>query len=320
MAAAPHEFGSTQVNLPNDLAAAIQDYQQRRINAVDLAPGDLEAQPHITVAFGVPEGITLDDVARALAGTPPISVTFGGLATFSEGDDGVPLHVEVNSPDLQQLHARLVDALRIIDTHASYTPHVTIAYIQPGSEPTYLADASPLAGRTAVFHTVTFSDRERNQTDVPLTGGSIEPMSKELLRAEIAKIDDDQQIVFGWASVAVGKDGALLVDRQNDVIFPEDLEHAAYDFVLNSRKSDTLHDEVTKAHLVESMVFTAEKMQLMGIAFVDDGGAVKKSNGEPLCLWWSGFFVPSAQVWKGIKDGDFTAFSIGGTAVREPLD
>jgi Putative phage serine protease XkdF len=141
---------------------------------------------------------------------------------------------------------------------------------------------------------------------------------QELLRAEIAKIDDEQQIVFGWASVSVGKDGTLLVDRQDDVIFPADLEFAAYDFVLNSRQADTRHDELTKAHLVESMVFTAEKLEKMGLAFVDASGAVKKSDHET-CMWWSGFFVPDATVWKGIKGGEYTAFSIGGTAVREPI-
>lgn len=143
-------------------------------------------------------------------------------------------------------------------------------------------------------------------------------MSDELLRAEIAKIDDDQQIVFGWASVSVGKDGALLVDRQDDVIFPEDLEHAAYDFVLNSRQSDTSHDEVGKSHLVESMVLTPEKMAKMGLAFVDESGQVKKSDAT-VCMWWTGFYVPDEAVWKGIKDGDYSAFSIGGTAVREAL-
>jgi 2'-5' RNA ligase len=315
----PHEFGSTQLNLPEDIAAAVSRYQARRIASVDLAPGDLETQPHITVAFGVPASTSADDVARALAGCPPtIAVTFGQLATFAAGDDGVPLYIEVDSPDLDRLHAQLVEALGITDTHATYTPHVTVAYIQPGSEPVYLSDQSPLQNRTAIFHAVTFSDPERNQTDIALTGGA-QLLTKELLRAEIAKIDDDQQIVFGWASVSVGKDGELLVDRQDDVIFPEDLEHAAYDFVLNSRQADTSHDEVTKAHLVESVVFTAEKLEKMGLAFVTPEGELKKSDAQ-LCMWWSGFFVPSPDVWAGIRKGDFAAFSIGGFAVREPME
>lgn len=313
-----HEFGSTQINLPEDLAAAVFEYQARRIASVDLAPGGLETQSHITLAFGVPAGTSADDVARALAGSPAtISVTFGQLATFPAGDDGVPLYIEVDSPDLQRLHAQLVEALGITDTHATYTAHATVAYIQPGSEPFYLSDPSPLEDRTAIFHSVTFSDPERNQTDIPLTGGA-QPLTKELLRAEIAKIDDDQQIVFGWASVSVGKDGALLVDRQDDVIFPEDLEHAAYDFVLNSRQADTSHDEITKAHLVESMVFTAEKLEKMGLAFVTPEGEVKKSDAQ-VCSWFVGFYVPDAQVWEGIRKGDFAAFSIGGFAVREPM-
>lgn len=136
----------------------------------------------------------------------------------------------------------------------------------------------------------------------------------ELLTAKIAKTDNDQQIVFGWASVSIGRDGQVLVDKQDDVIFPEDLERAAYHFVLNSRQSDTHHDEVTKAHLVESMVFTQDKLAKMGLTFTD----VKKAE-QDICMWWTGFYVPDEQVWKMVKDGEFTAFSIGGYAVREPL-
>lgn len=140
----------------------------------------------------------------------------------------------------------------------------------------------------------------------------------EVLTAQIAKVDDEQQIVFGWASVSVGKDGQLLVDRQGDVISPEELEFAAYDFVLNSRQSDSMHDEVTKAHLVESMVFTADKMEKMGLTFKPDTLLAKSDGG--VCMWWTGFYVSDAAIWKRVREGDFQAFSIGGSAVREPFE
>jgi hypothetical protein len=141
-----------------------------------------------------------------------------------------------------------------------------------------------------------------------------------LLTAQIAKTDNDQQIVFGWASVSIGKDGQLLVDRQDDVIFPEDLEHAAYDFVLNSRQGDSMHDEVTKAHLVESVVFTREKLEKMGLQFSPDSEIAKTTKADSeVCMWWTGFYVADTEIWKGVKEGRFKAFSIGGTAVREPI-
>lgn len=139
------------------------------------------------------------------------------------------------------------------------------------------------------------------------------------ISAQIAKTDADEQIVFGWASVSVNKNGTLIIDRQEDVIYPDDLEYGAYDFVLNSRRADSYHDELTKAHLVESMVFTPEKLDKMGLAFVTPEGEVKKAD-NPVCMWWTGFYVPDEKVWKQVLDGEFTAFSIGGSAIREPLE
>jgi hypothetical protein len=149
---------------------------------------------------------------------------------------------------------------------------------------------------------------------MPFSDPSREP--EEVLTAQIAKYDDDQQIVFGWASVSIGKDGKLVVDREGDVIEPDVLETAAYDFVLNSRRGDDLHDEVTKSHLVESMVFTREKMAKMGLTFLDAG--VRKSD-TPVCMWWTGFYVPDASDWSAIKLGKRAAFSIGGFATREEI-
>jgi hypothetical protein len=140
--------------------------------------------------------------------------------------------------------------------------------------------------------------------------------TESLLQAQIAKVDTDRQIVFGWASVSVGKDGELLVDRQDDVIYPEDLEAAAYDFVLNSRNGDTMHDEITKAYLVESVIFTRDKLEKMGLGFINTD--VQKADTD-CCMWWTGFYVADDEVWKGVKNGTYTAFSIGGRAVREPL-
>ena len=51
----------------------------------------------------------------------------------------------------------------------------------------------------------------------------------------ITKTSEDQQIVFGWANVAIRKDGTVVEDLQDDIIEPEELEKAAYEYVLNFR-------------------------------------------------------------------------------------
>jgi len=131
----------------------------------------------------------------------------------------------------------------------------------------------------------------------------VEKFRKEF---EISKLDEDQHLAFGWASV-IEKDGEQIIDHEDDVIFVEDLEKAAYDFVLKVRLAGEVHREIGVGELVESMVFTKEKQQMLGVDLNKVG-------------WWIGFKVTDEDVWKGIKDGKYKMFSIGGTGVRTDLE
>lgn len=122
---------------------------------------------------------------------------------------------------------------------------------------------------------------------------------------------DEKMLVFGWASIAIRTDGEQILDLQNDIIDPEDLEEAAYEYVLNFRDGGEEHnpDLRKKARLIESCVFTKEKMQAMGIPenIVPEG-------------WWIGFKVDDDEAWEKIKNGTYQMFSIEGTATREPVE
>jgi len=116
------------------------------------------------------------------------------------------------------------------------------------------------------------------------------------------KVDPDKRLVFGWFSV-VEEDGQMVVDKQGDVIEEGELETAAYRFVLEARDAGEMHKR-TVGRLVESVVFTKEKQELLGI----DLGKVG---------WFGGFFVDDDEAWKRIKEGHLPAFSIGGTGRRD---
>ena len=66
---------------------------------------------------------------------------------------------------------------------------------------------------------------------------SAEPQKKEPAsnvikgRFKIAKSDDDKHLAFGWANVAIRADGEEIEDWQEDIIEPEELENAAYQYV-----------------------------------------------------------------------------------------
>lgn len=125
---------------------------------------------------------------------------------------------------------------------------------------------------------------------------------------QIRKVDDEQMLVFGWASVAVTVEGDTVVDSQGDVIEPEDLEKAAYDYVLRYRDGGVMHERTGVARLVESLVVTPEKLASLGLA----------KDALPQG-WWLGMKVDDPGVWKRVRSGELRMFSIGGKARREVL-
>ena len=127
----------------------------------------------------------------------------------------------------------------------------------------------------------------------------------------VYKADDDKRLVFGWASVAMTVDGEPLEDLQKDVIDEDDLEEAAYQYVLNFRDTGEEHMPGLrkKGRLVESCVFTKEKQRAMGLA-----------EGALPVGWWIGFYIDDDDTWQRIKDGTYKMFSIEGKAERVPVE
>lgn len=126
----------------------------------------------------------------------------------------------------------------------------------------------------------------------------------------IYKADEDKRLVFGWALVSAKTDGQKIIDLQGDIVDQEDLEEGAYEYVLNFRDAGEEHigSLRKKARMVESVVFTEEKMQAMGIP-----------PGTVPIGWWIGFYVDDDRTWELIKNGTYKMFSIEGKAVREPI-
>jgi len=112
-------------------------------------------------------------------------------------------------------------------------------------------------------------------------------------------------LAFGWASVAVRADGEQIEDWDGDIIDPETLEEAAYNYVRLYRDGGEMHERGGVAELVESVVFTLEKQRAMGIP-----------EGTLPVGWWIGFKVLDADVWEKVKNGTYSMFSIEGEATR----
>lgn len=128
-------------------------------------------------------------------------------------------------------------------------------------------------------------------------------------RFKIAKSDDEKMLAFGWANVSMRVDGELIEDWQGDIIEPSDLEEAAYEYVRLYGDGGEMHERGGVAVLVESVVFTEEKMQAMGIP-----------AGTLPVGWWIGFKVLDEEVWEKVKNGTYSMFSIEGEAERVKVE
>lgn len=150
-----------------------------------------------------------------------------------------------------------------------------------------------------------FSDMIRKQTEQKKTFSS----SVMKGRVAITKSDDEKRLAFGWASVSLTADREEIEDWQKDIIEPEELENAAYNFVLLYREGGEMHERGGAAVLIESVVFTEEKMEAIGIP-----------EGTLPVGWWIGFKVLDEDVWEKVKSGEYPMFSIEGEAERVEVE
>jgi len=109
--------------------------------------------------------------------------------------------------------------------------------------------------------------------------------------------------VWGWAIISRTRDGKVFVDKQGDVTEPEDIEEAAYDFVLKGvGLGGEMHEGVAQSRLIESMAFTPEKIKALGIP-----------DGVLPVGHFVGYEVPEATYQRVVR-GDRLMFSVEGGA------
>lgn len=127
---------------------------------------------------------------------------------------------------------------------------------------------------------------------------------------KVAKIDAAKGLVYGWASV-VTQDGASVVDLQDDVIEPAELEGAMVDFMLHHRAAGEMHQGEALGTVVESFVMTPEKLETMGFS-------AEVAKSMPTGAWIGVQLDPASETFGKVQRGELAMFSIQGHA--EPVE
>jgi len=134
---------------------------------------------------------------------------------------------------------------------------------------------------------------------------SVGEMTKTDIEGKILKTDDEQRMVYGWASVVTEK-GEPVVDRQGDVIEADTLVKAVNEFMEHVRVGKAMHTGEQVGVVVHSLPITKEIGDALGIQSDREG-------------WVVAYKVFDDDVWDMVKSGELAAFSIGGRAMKEEI-
>lgn len=166
---AAYTYASTQVDIEDLEFLKAFDKFQDMMDHKDVVR--FEVIPHITVRYGLHQhGGTAEAVTAIVGGSGEIVVSFGQLSVFEITKDGVDmdvLKVEINSPDLKELNARL-GFLPNTQTY-EYSPHMTVAYLYRGAGKKYTGDMTGITGCIMKFNKVKYSNKEGDKKEVLVT-------------------------------------------------------------------------------------------------------------------------------------------------------
>lgn len=151
------------------------------------------------------------------------------------------------------------------------------------------ADSKPAAEKT----------QKRAEREMTISVSSLpEEVVKQLKNAEVAKANDEEQIVMGIASVSTVK-GELVTDSHGDQITTQALVEFNRSLISTSREGKVMHEGEARTEVVAGLVLTEDWQKALGIDL----------GFEPYLVE---IHVPEPELWAEVKKGDWM-LSIAGT-------
>lgn len=132
-----HKYSSTQINLPENLEKKIMEWSQKNIQLEDLFvekdsdDKGRETNLHVTVKYGLEAETPSEALVSIAKETLPFKVALGTISLFEQEDHDV-VKLDVTSPGLRALNAKVSAACPNGDTYPDYKPHMTLAYVKKG--------------------------------------------------------------------------------------------------------------------------------------------------------------------------------------------
>ncbi len=267
-------------------------------------------QPHVTVLFQkdvLPSDVVAVKaaIARAAASVAAFEIRIGGLDHFHSDDQSVAF-AKVVGDGVMALRVAIElelqsEGIRASQHEGGFVPHATIAYLEPGMEWTGAVPEGVQMVKTIEVWTSAGSTSYNLAPSVAKAAGDVQVEF-------VAKADGaaaDEQYVLGIVLIPE------TVDTQGDIYSEEAVRLAAFDYMARfsngSGQTGLQHKGrlYTEVALVESYVAPVE--------FKIGDKLIRRGT------WLMGWRILDAELWRKIKAGEYTGFSIGGTARKTPL-
>lgn len=100
----------------------------------------IETSPHVTLLYGLHSNVTKEDVEEVLNKFKgkDIDISINGIGKFDGDDKFSVVKLNVESPILQEINKELSKLPHTTD-YPDYKPHMTVAYVKPGTADKYLS-------------------------------------------------------------------------------------------------------------------------------------------------------------------------------------
>ena len=125
-----------------------------------------ELDTHITVLYGICTD-KVELLKTLLKDQKKIKATLQEVGFFKHPDGYEPLIIKVESNDLEKLHNKIKDHLRVETTFNKYKPHCTIAYVKQGEAMKFAGDRS-FYGTKLSFDKIVFVSDKNEEIEIKL--------------------------------------------------------------------------------------------------------------------------------------------------------
>lgn len=169
---------------PSDAKSLIA-WAQENIDEDSLTHHGYEHSPHVTIMYGFDNDFDYTELQSILEKYPTITFTLGKIGRFENKEKGFDvIKIDVESNELQEIHKALKEKFKdkIDDDYPKYNPHLTLAYIKPGTCKN-VDDHCAFESCTYIIKSLIYSFSEsKYKVDVPL---GVQPKEKKAFNHDI---------------------------------------------------------------------------------------------------------------------------------------